>query len=246
MVRRRLKMENPEMSAFSINRTIGTHRLATERNTTFSIPCISVVVALVVALVVVVVVVVVVVTRRYCRCTLKGGQFVSSIAYTADFFPSCLRNVPIDSLAKGLDSLVGRGFAPWPRGRGFEPQPSIVRDPTGWVGVSIMDRLRLLITVLYIPVELTYSYVMFSGDHMLTKQHSTMAFALLTAALSEVGIVLYNPLGLGWDQTEVTYVNLAGIHFLWHLLANLAVAMTTSTITALAFRQAIDNNSGET
>ncbi|GFS12696.1 hypothetical protein ElyMa_004865500, partial [Elysia marginata] len=59
-----------------------------------------------------------------------------------------------------------------------------------------------------------------------------------------VGIVLYNPLGLGWDQTEVTYVNLAGIHFLWHLLANLAVAMTTSTITALAFRQAIDNNSG--
>ncbi|GFS19720.1 transmembrane protein 45B [Elysia marginata] len=83
-------------------------------------------------------------TRRYCRCKLKGGQFVSSIAYTADFFPSCLRNVPIDSLAK------------------------------------------LVITVLYIPVELTYSYVTFSGDHMLTKQHSTIAFALLAAAMSEV------------------------------------------------------------
>ncbi|GFS22434.1 endonuclease-reverse transcriptase [Elysia marginata] len=38
----------------------------------------------------------------------------------------------------GLDSSVGSGFAPWPRGRGFEPQPSTVRAPTGWVGVSIM------------------------------------------------------------------------------------------------------------
>ncbi|GFR72231.1 Tolloid-like protein 1 [Elysia marginata] len=38
----------------------------------------------------------------------------------------------------GLDSSVGSGFAPWPRGRGFETQPSTVRAPTGWVGVSIM------------------------------------------------------------------------------------------------------------
>ncbi|GFR97822.1 signal recognition particle receptor subunit alpha-like [Elysia marginata] len=34
-----------------------------------------------------------------------------------------------------LDSSVGRGLAPWPRGRGFEPQPSTVRAPTGWVDV---------------------------------------------------------------------------------------------------------------
>ncbi|GFS05944.1 hypothetical protein ElyMa_001211800 [Elysia marginata] len=40
--------------------------------------------------------------------------------------------------ARGLDSSVGSGFAPWPRGRGFETQPSTVRAPTGWVGVSIM------------------------------------------------------------------------------------------------------------
>ncbi|GFR71887.1 DnaJ homolog subfamily C member 25 homolog [Elysia marginata] len=32
----------------------------------------------------------------------------------------------------GLDSSVGSGFAPWPRGRGFETQPSTVRAPTGW------------------------------------------------------------------------------------------------------------------
>ncbi|GFR97042.1 UDP-N-acetylglucosamine--N-acetylmuramyl-(Pentapeptide) pyrophosphoryl-undecaprenol N-acetylglucosamine transferase [Elysia marginata] len=38
----------------------------------------------------------------------------------------------------GLVSSVGSGFAPWPRGRGFETQPSTVRAPTGWVGVSIM------------------------------------------------------------------------------------------------------------
>ncbi|GFR65339.1 reverse transcriptase-like protein [Elysia marginata] len=38
----------------------------------------------------------------------------------------------------GLDSSVGSGFAPWPRGRGFETQPSTVRASTGWVGVSIM------------------------------------------------------------------------------------------------------------
>ncbi|GFS14223.1 disks large 1 tumor suppressor protein [Elysia marginata] len=38
----------------------------------------------------------------------------------------------------GLDSSVGRGLAPWPRSLGFEPQPSTVRAPTGWVGVSIM------------------------------------------------------------------------------------------------------------
>ncbi|GFR72078.1 hypothetical protein ElyMa_002107700 [Elysia marginata] len=38
----------------------------------------------------------------------------------------------------GLDSSVGSGFAPWPRGRGFETQPSTVRAPTGWFGVSIM------------------------------------------------------------------------------------------------------------
>ncbi|GFR81502.1 Pol polyprotein [Elysia marginata] len=31
----------------------------------------------------------------------------------------------------GLDSSVGSGLAPWPRGRGFEPQPSTVRAPTG-------------------------------------------------------------------------------------------------------------------
>ncbi|GFS13044.1 hypothetical protein ElyMa_006712600 [Elysia marginata] len=30
----------------------------------------------------------------------------------------------------GLDSSVGSGLAPWPRGRGFEPQPSTVRAPT--------------------------------------------------------------------------------------------------------------------
>ncbi|GFR60083.1 hypothetical protein ElyMa_005399100 [Elysia marginata] len=42
------------------------------------------------------------------------------------------------SLPGGLDSSVGRGLAPWPRGRGFEPQPSTVRAPTGWVSVSIM------------------------------------------------------------------------------------------------------------
>ncbi|GFR63041.1 hypothetical protein ElyMa_000145900 [Elysia marginata] len=40
--------------------------------------------------------------------------------------------------AWGLDSSVGSGFAPWPRGRGFETQPSTVRAPTGWVGVSTM------------------------------------------------------------------------------------------------------------
>ncbi|GFR98491.1 orphan G-protein coupled receptor 45 [Elysia marginata] len=35
------------------------------------------------------------------------------------------------SLGKGgLDSSVGRRLAPWPRGRGFEPQPSTVRAPT--------------------------------------------------------------------------------------------------------------------
>ncbi|GFS11128.1 hypothetical protein ElyMa_004827500 [Elysia marginata] len=39
---------------------------------------------------------------------------------------------------RGLDSSVGSGFALWPRGRGFETQPSTVRAPTGWVGVSIM------------------------------------------------------------------------------------------------------------
>ncbi|GFS09191.1 hypothetical protein ElyMa_004776500 [Elysia marginata] len=39
--------------------------------------------------------------------------------------------------AGGLDSSVGSGFAPWPRGRGFETQPSTVQGPTGWVGVSI-------------------------------------------------------------------------------------------------------------
>ncbi|GFS07201.1 hypothetical protein ElyMa_006564500 [Elysia marginata] len=38
----------------------------------------------------------------------------------------------------GLDSSFGSGFAPWPRGRGFETQPSTVRAPTGWAGVSIM------------------------------------------------------------------------------------------------------------
>ncbi|GFS02008.1 endonuclease-reverse transcriptase [Elysia marginata] len=38
----------------------------------------------------------------------------------------------------GPDSSVGSGVDPWPRGRGFEPQPSTVRVPTGWVGVSIM------------------------------------------------------------------------------------------------------------
>ncbi|GFR62758.1 endonuclease domain of the non-LTR retrotransposon LINE-1 [Elysia marginata] len=34
---------------------------------------------------------------------------------------------------------VGSGFAPWLRGRGFETQPSTVRAPTGWVGVSIIE-----------------------------------------------------------------------------------------------------------
>ncbi|GFR99981.1 hypothetical protein ElyMa_006387000 [Elysia marginata] len=38
----------------------------------------------------------------------------------------------------GLDTSVGRGLALWPRGRGFEPQPSTDRAPTGWVGVIIM------------------------------------------------------------------------------------------------------------
>ncbi|GFS09591.1 hypothetical protein ElyMa_006625800 [Elysia marginata] len=38
----------------------------------------------------------------------------------------------------GLDSSVGSGFAPWPRGCGFETQRSTVWAPTGWVGVSIM------------------------------------------------------------------------------------------------------------
>ncbi|GFR93268.1 pedal peptide 4 [Elysia marginata] len=38
--------------------------------------------------------------------------------------------------ATGLDSSVGSGLAPWPRGRGFETQPSTVRAPTGWVGDS--------------------------------------------------------------------------------------------------------------
>ncbi|GFR83707.1 monocarboxylate transporter 12-like [Elysia marginata] len=48
-------------------------------------------------------------------------------------------NVAITSIAPGLrmamflftDSSVGSGFAPWPRGRGFETQPSTVRAPTG-------------------------------------------------------------------------------------------------------------------
>ncbi|GFS15939.1 hypothetical protein ElyMa_006782700, partial [Elysia marginata] len=39
---------------------------------------------------------------------------------------------------RGLDSSLGSGSAPWPRGRGFETQPSTVQAPTGWVGVSIM------------------------------------------------------------------------------------------------------------
>ncbi|GFS23262.1 hypothetical protein ElyMa_001635600 [Elysia marginata] len=38
----------------------------------------------------------------------------------------------------GLDSSVGKGLAPWPRGRWFESQPSTVRAPIGWVGVSII------------------------------------------------------------------------------------------------------------
>ncbi|GFS28052.1 hypothetical protein ElyMa_005330700 [Elysia marginata] len=49
------------------------------------------------------------------------------------------KNQPTTSKSRGgLDSSVGSGLAPWPRGRGFEPQPSTVRAPTGWVGVSIM------------------------------------------------------------------------------------------------------------
>ncbi|GFR84117.1 hypothetical protein ElyMa_004142900 [Elysia marginata] len=36
------------------------------------------------------------------------------------------------NLLMGLDSSVGSGFAPWPRGRVFETQPSTVRAPTGW------------------------------------------------------------------------------------------------------------------
>ncbi|GFR84256.1 acid trehalase-like protein 1 [Elysia marginata] len=38
---------------------------------------------------------------------------------------------------EGLDSSVGNGFAPWPRGRGFETQPSTVRAPTGWGKISM-------------------------------------------------------------------------------------------------------------
>ncbi|GFR77833.1 solute carrier family 26 member 6-like [Elysia marginata] len=45
---------------------------------------------------------------------------------------------------RGLDSSVGSGLDPWPRGRGFEPQPSTVRAPTGWVGVSIIPYHCLL------------------------------------------------------------------------------------------------------
>ncbi|GFS09377.1 hypothetical protein ElyMa_006620000 [Elysia marginata] len=48
------------------------------------------------------------------------------------------RHTPDTVQTKGLDSSVGSGFAPWSRGRGFETQPSTVRAPTGWVGVSIM------------------------------------------------------------------------------------------------------------
>ncbi|GFS24611.1 fuzzy-like protein [Elysia marginata] len=44
---------------------------------------------------------------------------------------------------EGLDSSVGRGLAPWPRGRGFEPQPSTVRAPTGWVCFQLVDALLL-------------------------------------------------------------------------------------------------------
>ncbi|GFR88166.1 FRAS1-related extracellular matrix protein 2-like [Elysia marginata] len=42
------------------------------------------------------------------------------------------------SSRRGLDSSVGSGLDPLARGRGFEPQSSTVRAPTGWVGVSIM------------------------------------------------------------------------------------------------------------
>ncbi|GFS22452.1 hypothetical protein ElyMa_005108600 [Elysia marginata] len=38
----------------------------------------------------------------------------------------------------GLDSSVGSGFAPWPRGRGFETQPSTVRAPTVVVVVVVV------------------------------------------------------------------------------------------------------------
>ncbi|GFS11343.1 hypothetical protein ElyMa_006669300 [Elysia marginata] len=37
------------------------------------------------------------------------------------------------STGGGLDSSVGSGLNPWPRGPGFEPQPSTVLAPTGWI-----------------------------------------------------------------------------------------------------------------
>ncbi|GFR99275.1 hypothetical protein ElyMa_002789500 [Elysia marginata] len=42
---------------------------------------------------------------------------------------------------RGLDSSVGSGFAPWPRGRGFETQPSTVRAPTGWRNTLVKNMI---------------------------------------------------------------------------------------------------------
>ncbi|GFR84251.1 StAR-related lipid transfer protein 3 [Elysia marginata] len=40
---------------------------------------------------------------------------------------------------RGLDSSVGRGLAPWPRGRRFEPQPSTVQPLLGWFPQKLID-----------------------------------------------------------------------------------------------------------
>ncbi|GFR93298.1 hypothetical protein ElyMa_002639200 [Elysia marginata] len=61
----------------------------------------------------------------------------------ARFFVIDMRNLSLlcpsmSSPSPHSHSSDGSGFAPWPRGCGFETQPSTVRAPTGWVGVSIM------------------------------------------------------------------------------------------------------------
>ncbi|GFR62640.1 agrin-like [Elysia marginata] len=55
----------------------------------------------------------------------------SSIGSSSSSSSSSSRSSSSITRGGGLDSSVGRGLAPWPRGRGFEPQPSTVQAPTG-------------------------------------------------------------------------------------------------------------------